>query len=141
MMAKLQSIFEEKGSGVLWALLVLSIASILSGGLFSFACLEHRASGFALQRDLHRITAESGIETLACRLEQEKGGLVVRCDEQAKLAAERLKQINELQPQLQKRLETETELSMRQQLMQEELIRAEAQLDLIKDIMLKEPGL
>ena len=73
MMAKLQSIFEEKGSGVLWALLVLSIASILSGGLFSFACLEHRASGFALQRDLHRITAESGIETLACRLEQEKG--------------------------------------------------------------------
>ena len=73
MMAKSRSVFEERGSGVLWALLVLSIAAILSGGLFAFACLEHRASAFALQRELHRITAESGIETLACRLEKEKG--------------------------------------------------------------------
>ena len=75
------------------------------------------------------------------QLEQEKSALAGRHDEQAKLAAERLKQINELQQQIQSRQAGEAELSARQQMMHEEMVRAEAQLDLIKDILLKEPGL
>jgi hypothetical protein len=35
----------------------------------------------------------------------------------------------------------ESDLRARQQNMQEEVIRAEAQLDLIKDMILREPGL
>ena len=77
-----------------------------------------------------RAQVEGQLKELAC----------VR-DEQAKLAAERLKQINELQQQIQSRQVGEAELAARQQLMQEELVRAEAQFDLIKDMLLLEPRL
>ncbi len=70
------------------------------------------------------------------QLEGEKSALAGRHEEQAKLAAERLKQINELQQQAQSRQAGEAELASRQQLMQEEMVRAEAQIDLIKDILL-----
>ena len=92
-----------------------------------------------LKADYDRQIAE--LTAARLQLEQEKSAVAIRHDEQAKLAAQRLQQLNELQPQIQNRLEAETELSKRQQLMQEELIRAEAQLDLIKDIILKEPEL
>lgn len=75
------------------------------------------------------------------QLEQEKSVLAGRHEEQAKLAAERLKQINELQQQIQSRQANEAELAARQQMMHEEMVRAEAQLDLIKDMLLREPEL
>jgi len=67
--------------------------------------------------------------------------LAARHEEQARLAAERQKQIGELQEQIKSRKATESELSVRQQGMHEELVRAEAQLDLIKDMLLREPRL
>jgi len=70
------------------------------------------------------------------QLESEKSALAGRYEEQEKLAAERLKQINELQQQIQTREASEEELASRQQLMHEEMVRAEAQIDLIKDILL-----
>ena len=81
------------------------------------------------------------LQTAKAQLEQEKSALAGRQEEQAKLAAERLKQINELQQQINSRQVGEAELAARQQLMHEEMVRAEAQLDLIKDMLLREPGL
>jgi len=62
-------------------------------------------------------------------------------DEQARVAAERQRQLTELQQQMQARESSQSELSARQQLMHEELVRAEAQIDLIKDLLLRDPGL
>ncbi|HRL74800.1 MAG TPA: hypothetical protein PLC86_03490, partial [Candidatus Accumulibacter phosphatis] len=62
-------------------------------------------------------------------------------DEQAKLATERQNQIASLQQQMESKRASDAELSARQQLMHEELLRAEAQIDLIKDVLLREPGL
>lgn len=58
-------------------------------------------------------------------------------DEQAKLAESRQKQIKELEA----RLASLAELEERQALLVEEMTRAEGQIDLIKDILLREPGL
>ncbi len=73
--------------------------------------------------------------------EQEKAALADQKDEQAKLAAERLKKINELQQEAKAQQASKDEHSLRQQMMQEEMIRAEAQIDLIKDVLLRESGL
>lgn len=75
------------------------------------------------------------------QLEQEKTAQTKQRDEAEKLATERLKQINELQQQIQSYQTSEAELATRQQRMQEEMARAEAQLDLIKDMLLREPVL
>lgn len=93
-----------------------------------------------------QLAAERGREIEAlnearAQLEQEKAALAEELEEQAQLAAERLKQRNELQQKNQNWQAAETELTTRQQLMQEEMVRAEAQLDLIKDMLLREPGL
>ncbi len=73
MMGKLWSASEECGSGVLWALLVLSIAAILSGGLVEVSRLEHRSVVHFVKTEQQRFTAEGGIEMLAYRLEREQG--------------------------------------------------------------------
>ena len=57
------------------------------------------------------------------------------------LAAERLDQINALEEVIRSREAGEADLAARQRLMQEEMVRAEAQLDLIKDMLFNEPKL
>lgn len=79
-------------------------------------------------------------QTLA-QLEQERAAQTKQRDEAEKLAAERLKQINELKQKIQSHQTSQAELAVRQQRMQEEMARAEAQLDLIKDMLLLEPAL
>ncbi len=54
--------------------------------------------------------------------------------EQDKLSAEHTKTVSELQSQ-------NAELLMRKSLLQDEILRAEAQIELIKDVLLREPGL
>lgn len=62
-------------------------------------------------------------------------------DEQSQLAQDRARQIEELQRKAQE-IETEgSELATRQEMIREEMARAEAQLDLLKEILLREPGL
>jgi hypothetical protein len=98
------------------------------------------------QEESAQLAEERGreIETLKqvrAQLEAEKAALAGRQEESAQLATERLNQINELQRQIQSRQAGEADLAARQQLMHEEMVRAEAQLDLIKDMILREPGL
>jgi hypothetical protein len=81
------------------------------------------------------------LKAVQAQLEQQKAALAARQEETSKLAQERLNQITELQQQMQSRHAAEAELAKRQHIMQEELVRAEAQLDLIKDLVLREPGL
>ncbi|MBN8454236.1 hypothetical protein [Accumulibacter sp.] len=74
-------------------------------------------------------------------LENQVRTLTLRHDEHAKLAAERQRQLAELQQQMEKKQSADAEVSARQQMLHEEVVRAEAQIDLIKDILLREPGL
>lgn len=69
-------------------------------------------------------------------------------DEQAKLAAQHKAELDKVSKQNQERgariaqLENEhAELSQRQTLLGQEMIKAEAQIDLIKDVLLRDPGL
>ena len=62
-------------------------------------------------------------------------------DEQSSLAQNRIRQIEELQRKALERENAESELSARQVMIREEMVRAEAQLDLLKEILLREPGL
>ena len=55
-----------------------------------------------------------------------------------KTAGERLQKMNELLLEIQNRKVSEAELVSRQKLMHDEMVRAEAQLELIKDILLRE---
>jgi hypothetical protein len=75
------------------------------------------------------------------QLEQERSAMAGRYDEAARLAAERLMQINALQQKIQSREAGEAELAARQQLIQDEMVRAEAQLDLIKEMLFHESRL
>ncbi len=82
------------------------------------------------------------------QLAKDKAALTAARDEQAKLATERqnalvtLQQESETKLQRYQRMEADNqEHAMRQQMMQDELIRAEAQIELIKDLLLREPGL
>jgi len=61
-------------------------------------------------------------------------------DEQSRLAQDRIRQIEEMQRKAQEREAAETELATRQELIHEEMVRAEAQLDLLKEILLREQG-
>ncbi len=74
-------------------------------------------------------------------LTQEKAAQIKQRDETEKLAAGRLKEINELKQKIQSHQTSEAELATRQQYMREEMARAKAQLDLIKDMLLREPVL
>lgn len=75
------------------------------------------------------------------QLTQEKATQTKQRDEAEKLATERFKRISELQQQIQNYQTSEAELATRQQRMQEEMVRAEAQIDLIKELLLREPVL
>jgi hypothetical protein len=62
-------------------------------------------------------------------------------DQQTKLAEERLKQFDDSQKHVQQLEAQNIELATRQTLLQNEIVRAEAQIDLIKDVLLREAGL
>jgi hypothetical protein len=62
-------------------------------------------------------------------------------DEQASLAAERQRQLDEMQQRLKQIEGQNAEFAKHQTLLQEEMVRAEAQIELIKDVLLREPGL
>jgi hypothetical protein len=80
-------------------------------------------------------------KTAAQKLEQEKAALQTQLTEAKTLADERGRAIEELKQKINSRLEAEKELEARQTLMNEEVLRAEAQIDLIRDMLLREPGL
>jgi hypothetical protein len=95
-----------------------------------------------LAKDRTELVAARAAET------QAKEQALAQRDEQTKLAAERQKalavQKQEAANHQQRiqHLEAENqENSMRQQMLQEELLKAEAQIELIKDLLLREPGL
>ncbi|CAB3806018.1 hypothetical protein [Paraburkholderia fynbosensis] len=78
------------------------------------------------------------LEQARKRLEHEKLELSAHHVESSTRAAESLVQVKVLHQQLQDRQANDDVLSARQKLMQEEIVRAEAQLDLIKDVLLRE---
>ena len=78
--------------------------------------------------------AMQGLQERIKELEQHNQQLA-----QARDAAQN--QVNAQAEQLQNQAAQHQELQYRQQLMQEEMIKAEAQIELIKDLLLREPGL
>jgi chromosome segregation ATPase len=80
-------------------------------------------------------------KTAAQKLEQEKAAMQTQLTEAKKQADERGRAIEELKQKINSRLEAEKELEARQTLMNEEVLRAEAQIDLIRDMLLREPGI
>ena len=62
-------------------------------------------------------------------------------DEQAKLVTEQQRQLDEARLKLEQMEVQNSAFSTHQTLLQDELVRAEAQIDLIKDVLLREPGL
>ena len=101
----------------------------------------------AAQRDAE---AKAKSEAIAQRdaLAKEKAALTAARDEQAKLATERQtalatqQQATASKQQRLQQLDADNqEFAARQSMLQEELIKAEAQIDLIKDLLLREPGL
>ena len=108
------------------------------------AVLQTELSAVQAERQAFATQQFDAIEALQqakAKLEADIAGLAARSDDQSKLLNERNKRISELEVQIQQRQESEAELIVRQQHMQEELVRAEAQLDLIKVMVLKEDGL
>ncbi|WP_233835406.1 hypothetical protein [Paraburkholderia sp. ZP32-5] len=70
--------------------------------------------------------------------EQERLTLAEKFGASTKLSAVYLEQISALKQQIETAQIRDTELGTRQKVMQEEMMRAEAQLDLIKDLLLRE---
>ena len=87
------------------------------------------------------IKAKDDQARLTAERQQQVEQLAKARDEQAKLATERQQQLDEMQKRLQQLEGQNAEFSSRQTLLQEEVVRAEAQIDLIKDVLLREPGL
>ena len=85
--------------------------------------------------------AKSDQAKLAAECQQQVEQLTKARDEQAKLATERRQQLDEMQKRLQQLEGQNAEFASRQTLLQEQVVRAEAQIDLIKDVLLREPGL
>ncbi|CAB3687340.1 hypothetical protein [Achromobacter piechaudii] len=77
------------------------------------------------------------LKAVQSALTEENARLQAQCAEQARIAEEQAPEIKVLQDQLQSRVTVEADLSARQQGMQEELVKAEAQLDLIKDMLFR----
>lgn len=73
-------------------------------------------------------------------LQAEKSTLTVQLAENRALADERLKQAKDLKLLVQSHQSNETGLVARQQLIQDDMTRAEAQLELIRNMLLKETG-
>lgn len=71
------------------------------------------------------------------QIEKEKAILHEKCIGLEKSLDSQLKEISSLQQQLLAKQSTDTDLASRQQMMNDEMARAEAQLDLIKDLLLK----
>jgi len=103
----------------------------------------------AMQDALEQIslTKDEAIK-LASERQQQISQLTKAGYEQAKQAEEFLKQLEKMQQALQEKnkhiadLETKiAERTDREQLLEHEMIKAEAQLDLIKDVLLREPGI
>jgi uncharacterized protein (DUF3084 family) len=110
--------------------------------------VEAKAKTEAIARCDAEAKARSEAITQRDTLAKDKAALTFARDEQVKLATERqnalvtLQQDSETKLQRYQRMEADNqEHAMRQQMMQDELIRAEAQIDLIKDLLLREPGL
>ena len=85
---------------------------------------------------------------LAAERQQQISQLTKAGHEQAKQAEEFQKQLEKMQQSLQEKnkriadLETKiAERTYREQLLENEMIKAEAQLDLIKDVLMREPGI
>jgi hypothetical protein len=107
----------------------------------------------AQQEESARLAAErqkkiASLNQAAEKVEQERAAFIKSIeeltrhrDDQSRLAQDRALQIEELQRKAQERAVAESELSIRQEMIREEMVRAEAQLDLLKEILLKEPGL
>ncbi len=103
------------------------------------ALTEEKASLSAARDEQAKLANER--QTRIDTLTQEKSGLAAtrdkltdERDQQAKLAAAREERIGQLEAELQEAL-------MRLRMVQEELIKGEAQIELIKDLLLREPEL
>lgn len=111
--------------------------------------VERQAQIDALTQTAATLTEEkTALAALRDALQGEVATLTRVRDEQGKLAAESKTERESLQIQLKQKgsritqLESElAEFVARQQLLNDEMIRAEAQIDLIKDVLLREPGL
>lgn len=103
----------------------------------------------SLQKENATLTAKAmELEKRITVLETENTNLSKALDEQAKLAAEqkgKIEQMEKIAAEKTRRiqeLESEaSETARRQQMFHEEMVRAEAQIDLIKDVLLREPGI
>lgn len=114
------------------------------GQLKSVVELKAQIEQLKAQSEIRKTEFERQIEALKqekTKLEQEIRALAEKADQAEKRAAEQLKRANELQQQIEQRSANEAEMATRQQRMYEEMVRAEAQIDLIKDMLLREPGL
>jgi chromosome segregation ATPase len=103
----------------------------------------------ALRKEQATLTsAKTDIEKRLNARETETAALIKARDEQTKLAAERKETLDRMErtiaeqaPRLQQLEAQLAESNQRQQLLHEEMIKAEAQIDLIKDVLLREPGI
>ena len=96
----------------------------------------------ALAKDKTELTKTRDEQTkLANERKAQLDKITAERDQVQKSVAEQKKSLDNAQQQI-KTLENETsESQQRQQLLQEELVKAEAQIELIKDLLLREPGL
>lgn len=87
-----------------------------------------------LNLDKDRITSEQAtlIETLSTQLKEQADALDIAREKQIQLIVQRDQHLHQLKAELQ---ESQDRLT----LMQDELVRAEAQIELIKDLLLREP--
>ncbi|WZB74626.1 hypothetical protein WJ972_29745 [Achromobacter insuavis] len=92
---------------------------------------------------LFRMAEERGREVAQIKSQQVKHAeeAALARSQHAELVAERDAQIKALQEQLRARQTIESDLSVRQQGMHEDLVKAEAQLDLIKDVFFRKPAM
>lgn len=94
----------------------------------------HKAELSLAQERANSLVAES------TALAQAKAALAAERDALLGQVAAARQEHESLQQQLMARRSENDELAMRQNLMQEELLKAEAQIELIKDLLLREPG-
>ena len=94
------------------------------------------------QAQLEQVTVAKDEQTrLGAEHQRQVAQLTHAKDEQTRLANERQRQLAETQKRFQLFEVQHVELASRQTPLQEEIIRAEAQIDLIKDLLFREPGL
>lgn len=94
----------------------------------------------SLVRNRWKIALEEARETikaLEAQLAEQAGALTAA----EQLAEDRSRQLSERRQQLERMQQERAELEARQTLLKDELVRAEAQIDLIKDLLLKEGSL